>query len=161
MESADRVILQAHTHSLYGRAFCSLGRPIDMLTLESCIFFNVCPPSPCRRNSLTIPTGPSSIRRQRHRACRRRRRRHRSSPRPQESRSSATTGFSPSVRPSRKQYSGSIRSTSAATRSYLLMLRLQAEGGRRIKLLMRRRSTRGRSRGLRRRDGLGGRCCLI
>ncbi|KAF9870590.1 hypothetical protein CkaCkLH20_11896 [Colletotrichum karsti] len=28
----------AHSHSLYGRAFCSLGRPIDTLTQDSCAF---------------------------------------------------------------------------------------------------------------------------
>jgi len=29
----------AHTHSVYGRAFCALGRPLDPITLESCIFY--------------------------------------------------------------------------------------------------------------------------
>ena len=35
------VMCAAHTHSVYGRAFCALGRPLDMITLESCIFHNV------------------------------------------------------------------------------------------------------------------------
>lgn len=30
----------AHSHSLYGRAFCTLGKPIDMLTQDSCAFYN-------------------------------------------------------------------------------------------------------------------------
>ena len=29
----------AHSHSLYGRAFCSLGRPIDMLSQDACAFY--------------------------------------------------------------------------------------------------------------------------
>ena len=36
------VLCAAHTHSVYGRAFCTLGKPLDMLTLESCIFYQVC-----------------------------------------------------------------------------------------------------------------------
>ncbi|KAF2650921.1 hypothetical protein K491DRAFT_782258 [Lophiostoma macrostomum CBS 122681] len=30
----------AHSHSLYGRSFCTLGRPIDMLTQDACAFYN-------------------------------------------------------------------------------------------------------------------------
>lgn len=30
----------AHSHSLYGRAFCTLGRPIDTLTQDACAFHN-------------------------------------------------------------------------------------------------------------------------
>ncbi|RPA90160.1 arad-like aldolase/epimerase [Choiromyces venosus 120613-1] len=30
----------AHTHSLYGRTFCSLGRPLDIITQDSCAFYN-------------------------------------------------------------------------------------------------------------------------
>jgi len=30
----------AHSHSLYGRAFCTLGRGIDMITQDSCAFYN-------------------------------------------------------------------------------------------------------------------------
>jgi ribulose-5-phosphate 4-epimerase/fuculose-1-phosphate aldolase len=29
----------AHSHSLYGRSFCSLGRTIDMLTQDACAFY--------------------------------------------------------------------------------------------------------------------------
>lgn len=29
----------AHSHSIYGRSFCTLGRPIDMLTQDSCAFY--------------------------------------------------------------------------------------------------------------------------
>ena len=34
------VLCAAHSHSLYGRAFCSLGRPIDIITQDSCVFYN-------------------------------------------------------------------------------------------------------------------------
>jgi len=30
----------AHSHSIYGRAFCTLGRSIDMITQDSCVFHN-------------------------------------------------------------------------------------------------------------------------
>ncbi|KAJ9224185.1 hypothetical protein DTO169C6_3545 [Paecilomyces variotii] len=30
----------AHSHSIYGRAFCSLGRPLDIITQDSCAFYN-------------------------------------------------------------------------------------------------------------------------
>ena len=35
------VICAAHSHSLYGRSFCALGRPLDMITQDSCAFYNV------------------------------------------------------------------------------------------------------------------------
>lgn len=31
----------AHSHSIYGRAFCTLGRPLDIITQEACAFYNV------------------------------------------------------------------------------------------------------------------------
>ena len=31
----------AHSHSLYGRTFCSLGRALDITTQDSCAFYNV------------------------------------------------------------------------------------------------------------------------
>ncbi|KIY01283.1 uncharacterized protein Z520_02835 [Fonsecaea multimorphosa CBS 102226] len=34
------VLCAAHSHSLYGRAFCTLGRPIDIITQDSCVFYN-------------------------------------------------------------------------------------------------------------------------
>ncbi|KAJ5212389.1 Decarboxylase NovR [Penicillium cinerascens] len=34
------VICAAHSHSLHGRAFCSLGRPLDIITQDSCAFHN-------------------------------------------------------------------------------------------------------------------------
>lgn len=34
------VMCAAHSHSLYGRAFCALGRPIDIITQDSCAFYN-------------------------------------------------------------------------------------------------------------------------
>jgi len=30
----------AHSHSIYGRAFCSLGRNLDIITQDSCAFYN-------------------------------------------------------------------------------------------------------------------------
>ncbi|KAF2458754.1 class II aldolase/adducin domain protein [Lineolata rhizophorae] len=30
----------AHSHSIYGRSFCSLGRKLDMITQDSCAFYN-------------------------------------------------------------------------------------------------------------------------
>ncbi|KAI9672089.1 MAG: hypothetical protein M1831_001902 [Alyxoria varia] len=30
----------AHSHSIYGRSFCALGRPIDTITQDSCAFHN-------------------------------------------------------------------------------------------------------------------------
>ena len=34
------VTCAAHSHSIHGRAFCSLGRPIDIITQDSCAFYN-------------------------------------------------------------------------------------------------------------------------
>jgi len=33
------VMCAAHSHSIYGRAFCTLGRPIDIITQDSCAFY--------------------------------------------------------------------------------------------------------------------------
>lgn len=41
------VMCAAHSHSIYGRAFCSLGRKLDMITQDSCSFHNVLEPVPC------------------------------------------------------------------------------------------------------------------
>jgi ribulose-5-phosphate 4-epimerase/fuculose-1-phosphate aldolase len=30
----------AHSHSIYGRSFCSLGRPLDIITQDACAFHN-------------------------------------------------------------------------------------------------------------------------
>jgi ribulose-5-phosphate 4-epimerase/fuculose-1-phosphate aldolase len=35
------VMCAAHSHSLHGRAFCTLGRPLDIITQDSCAFYNV------------------------------------------------------------------------------------------------------------------------
>lgn len=40
----------AHTHSVYGRAFCALGKTLDPISLEACIFHDV----------RTVPLPPSS-----------------------------------------------------------------------------------------------------
>ena len=31
----------AHSHSIYGRTFCTLGKPIDIISQDSCAFHNV------------------------------------------------------------------------------------------------------------------------
>jgi ribulose-5-phosphate 4-epimerase/fuculose-1-phosphate aldolase len=31
----------AHSHSIYGRSFCALGRKLDTITQDSCAFHNV------------------------------------------------------------------------------------------------------------------------
>ena len=36
------VVCAAHSHSIYGRAFCALGKPLDTITQDSCAFHNVC-----------------------------------------------------------------------------------------------------------------------
>lgn len=33
------VLCAAHSHSIYGRAFSTLGRELDMLTQDSCAFY--------------------------------------------------------------------------------------------------------------------------
>lgn len=35
------VLCAAHTHSIHGKAFSSLGIPLDMLTQDTCAFYNV------------------------------------------------------------------------------------------------------------------------
>lgn len=35
------VLCAAHTHSVYGRAFCTLGKKLDPISLESSIFYDV------------------------------------------------------------------------------------------------------------------------
>lgn len=35
------VVCAAHSHSIHGRAFCSLGRPLDIISQDSCAFYNV------------------------------------------------------------------------------------------------------------------------
>ena len=34
------VICAAHSHSIYGRAFCSLGKTLDTITQDSCAFYD-------------------------------------------------------------------------------------------------------------------------
>lgn len=47
------VLCAAHTHSVYGRAFCALGRPLDSITLEACIFHDVSGPKLVQSLDLT------------------------------------------------------------------------------------------------------------
>ncbi|CAK41674.1 hypothetical protein CBS63078_1364 [Aspergillus niger] len=34
------VLCAAHSHSIHGRAFCTLGRPLDIITQDACAFYN-------------------------------------------------------------------------------------------------------------------------
>ena len=36
------VLCAAHSHSIHGRAFCALGRKLDIITQDACAFHNVC-----------------------------------------------------------------------------------------------------------------------
>lgn len=40
-EARPDVLCAAHSHSIYGRTFCSLGRKLDLITQDSCSFHNV------------------------------------------------------------------------------------------------------------------------
>ncbi|CAG8960720.1 hypothetical protein HYFRA_00002256 [Hymenoscyphus fraxineus] len=39
-EARPEINCVAHSHSIYGRAFCTLGRPLDTITQDSCAFHN-------------------------------------------------------------------------------------------------------------------------
>lgn len=45
-KSRPDVICAAHSHSVHGRAFCALGRPLDMISQDVCAFYNVISPFP-------------------------------------------------------------------------------------------------------------------
>lgn len=34
------VVCAAHSHSVYGRAFCATGRELNMITQDACVFYN-------------------------------------------------------------------------------------------------------------------------
>ena len=88
------VVCAAHSHSIHGRAFCSLGRPLDVISQDACAFFDVRPSTPPRFLHVSVvvcvgvtitddddAAGPRSLQPiQRHRARRRRRPQHRHSP---------------------------------------------------------------------------------
>ena len=40
-EARPDVLCAAHSHSIYGRSFCTLGRDLEMITQDSCAFHNV------------------------------------------------------------------------------------------------------------------------
>ena len=39
------ILCAAHTHSIHGKAFSTLGIELDMLTQDTCAFYDVCPPN--------------------------------------------------------------------------------------------------------------------
>ena len=45
-EARPDVMCAAHSHSIYGRSFCTLGRPLDIITQDACSFHNVCSDNP-------------------------------------------------------------------------------------------------------------------
>jgi hypothetical protein len=53
------VAAAAHSHSIYGRTFCALGRTLEPITQDSCAFYNVSPLSLCSGPFIVNP--PSSI----------------------------------------------------------------------------------------------------
>lgn len=40
-EARPDVMCAAHSHSIYGRAFCALGRKLDIITQDACSFYDV------------------------------------------------------------------------------------------------------------------------
>lgn len=40
-EARPDVLCAAHSHSIYGRSFCTLGRTLDIITQDACSFYNV------------------------------------------------------------------------------------------------------------------------
>lgn len=42
-EARPDVMCAAHSHSIYGRSFCALGRKLDIITQDACSFHNVQP----------------------------------------------------------------------------------------------------------------------
>ncbi len=40
-EARPDVMCAAHSHSLHGRSFCTLGRSLDIITQDACSFHNV------------------------------------------------------------------------------------------------------------------------
>lgn len=47
-DARPEVMAAAHSHSIHGRAFCALGKPLDCITQDSCAFYEVgsiCAPS--------------------------------------------------------------------------------------------------------------------
>ncbi|OJD24821.1 hypothetical protein ACJ73_03813 [Blastomyces percursus] len=39
-EARPDVMCAAHSHSIYGRSFCALGKPLDITTQDACAFYN-------------------------------------------------------------------------------------------------------------------------
>lgn len=52
----------AHSHTVYGRSFCSLGKKLDIITQDACSFHNVSFEEPDGRNSVLIDlSGPCPL----------------------------------------------------------------------------------------------------
>lgn len=84
------VMCAAHSHSLHGRAFCTLGRPLDIISQDACAFHNVRPSisALCPADSLgsrrlqTIQRGRPRGRRRKEHRFRTRRKKGRAPPEP-------------------------------------------------------------------------------
>ena len=61
----SNILCAAHTHSIHGKAFSTLGKELDMLTQDACAFYNVSFLTmifPIMRISEDYPpTGPRSL----------------------------------------------------------------------------------------------------
>ena len=44
-EARSDVVCAAHSHSIYGRSFCALGKKLDIITQDSCAFYDVSIPA--------------------------------------------------------------------------------------------------------------------
>ena len=52
-EARPDVMCAAHSHSIYGRSFCSLGRKLDTITQDACSFHDVSQDPPLTQNLIT------------------------------------------------------------------------------------------------------------
>lgn len=62
------VLCAAHTHSIHGKAFSTLGIELDMLTQDTCAFYNVSTTlraamfrQKCAKSELMVDIGPCSL----------------------------------------------------------------------------------------------------
>ena len=60
-EARPDVMCAAHSHSIYGRTFCSLGRPLDTITQDACSFHNVSSQLQVLRINAHVFSGPRPL----------------------------------------------------------------------------------------------------
>ena len=61
-EARPDVMCAAHSHSIYGRTFCALGRKLDIITQDACSFHDVREPIPLSRHTADDRVGPCLVR---------------------------------------------------------------------------------------------------